>query len=138
MKFLFTRDEVLSNFKLFSSWEEKYLYIIELGESLPKMPSCLYSTKNLIIGCQSNVWVYLKKDVKNIIKLYGDSDTLITKGFIAIILIFYNGLTIKECIAFDIYFYLKKISLMNNLTYSRVEGLNSIINYIFNKLKLFI
>lgn len=136
MVYSFAKEDILSNFKLCLTWEEKYLYIIELGESLPKMPNSLYSSDNLIQGCQSNVWIHLEKNTHDVVRFYGDSNTLITKGFLAIILMFYDGLTVDECIKFDIYYYLKKIALIENLTYSRAEGIHSIIDYIINKLSL--
>ena len=88
-------QEIIENFSLFTSWEEKYEYIIDLGREMKPIKDEFKKDKYLIHGCQSKVWLYCEnRDEK--LYFYGDSDALITKGIVAIIIKLYSGLTKKE------------------------------------------
>ncbi|AKC59932.1 cysteine desulfuration protein SufE [Blochmannia endosymbiont of Polyrhachis (Hedomyrma) turneri] len=131
-----TQNIVLRNFHNCINWEEKYLYIIELGNYLSSIPQSMKSEKNLIPGCQSKVWFIMKitniKNGKNIVRFYGDSESAITKGILCIIFIMYQGLTIEEIIYFDPYHFLNQLELTEHLTYSRSQGVRSILQTIYN------
>lgn len=121
------KDIFVKNFINLGSWEEKYLYLIELGLKLEKMPKIFYQDKYKIWGCQSQVWIVVSTINKNKIKFYGDSDSSIVKGFIYLVFLFYKDLTFKEILKFDIYYYINKIDLEKYISYSRSQGLESII-----------
>ncbi|MCR3754813.1 MAG: sulfur acceptor for SufS cysteine desulfurase [Candidatus Westeberhardia cardiocondylae] len=129
MKFLPNKIKLLKNFSSCVNWEEKYFYIIELGENLPKAPKNIRIPKYLILGCQSRVWIMMTNKY-NHVKLYGDSDALITKGLVSILIILYKGLTLKEIIDFEISSFLNILSLNKYLSKSRSQGLLSIIENI--------
>ncbi|BAP58671.1 SufE family protein [Candidatus Tachikawaea gelatinosa] len=131
------KKRFFKNFNCCSCWEEKYLYIIELGKELKKSKS-LYLSKNVVPGCLSKVWIDLSFEKDNKTILYGDSDAALVKGLIALIFIFYNGLKAKEILTFDIEKYLKKICINQNLTNSRIQGLYSIIKKIHVRVNEFL
>ncbi|QJC37860.1 cysteine desulfuration protein SufE [Enterobacteriaceae endosymbiont of Donacia bicoloricornis] len=128
-------NEIKNNFISCNNWEEKYLYIIELGNQIPILSRKEYSSENFIPGCQSRVWVSMKINSYNYIQFKGDSDSSIVKGLLTIIFIFYNKKTYNEIITFDIKSCFKQLNFNKYLTYSRIQGINIIIRTIKNKLK---
>ena len=122
--------EIASNFLLFDSWEEKYEYIIDLGRELPPLDEHLRSDVNIIRGCQSKVWLSCKLD-KNKCFFYGDSDALITKGLVALIIKVYSGLSKDDINKIDKDFF-DKIGLRDQLSMARTNGLNLMLNKILN------
>ncbi len=76
---------MLRNFLRCTNWEEKYLYIIELGQRLPELGDEERSPQNSIQGCQSQVWIVMRQNAQGIIELQGDSDAAIVKGLIAVV-----------------------------------------------------
>ncbi len=94
-------EELLEDLSVFDDWQERYDYIISLGRSLPAMPEEYRRPENLIKGCQSQVWVGAEvKDGRFII--HADSDSLITKGLIAIFIRLLSGLTPQEVLEADL------------------------------------
>lgn len=73
---------MLRNFLRCANWEEKYLYIIELGQRLPELRDEDKSPQNSIQGCQSQVWIVMRQNAQGIIELQGDSDAAIVKGLL--------------------------------------------------------
>ncbi|QJC37448.1 cysteine desulfuration protein SufE [Enterobacteriaceae endosymbiont of Donacia thalassina] len=128
-------NKIKNNFISCNNWEEKYLYIIELGNQIPNLSKKEYSLENFIPGCQSRVWISIKINSNNYVKFKGDSDSAIVKGLLMIIFIFYNKKTSNEIISFDIQSCLKKLSFNKYLTSSRIQGINIILKTIKNKLK---
>ncbi|BAC24502.1 ynhA [Wigglesworthia glossinidia endosymbiont of Glossina brevipalpis] len=120
----------IKNFSSCENWEEKYLYIIELGNKLSPFPEKFRKNSNLIPGCQNDSWIYLIYENTKKIKFYGDSNSLIVKGLIAIIFILHEDLKLSEILTFDVKPYFNKLSLTNYLTPSRVQGLSSISKFI--------
>ncbi|MFT8229644.1 MAG: cysteine desulfuration protein SufE [Enterobacterales bacterium] len=112
------------------SWEEKYIYIIELGRYLNKIPKFIKIDKYLVHGCQSQVWLFMYLNNEQKVKFYGDSDSSIVKGLIAIIFILYENLKINEIINVNVAEFLNSIQLTQHLTKSRSNGINAIINKI--------
>lgn len=76
------KEKLLRNFLRCANWEEKYLYIIELGQRLPELRDEDKSPQNSIQGCQSQVWIVMRQNAQGIIELQGDSDAAIVKGLI--------------------------------------------------------
>ncbi|QJC29644.1 cysteine desulfuration protein SufE [Enterobacteriaceae endosymbiont of Plateumaris pusilla] len=124
-----------TNFKRCSNWEERYLYIIELGNKIPILSQKHHSSKNLIHGCQSQVWITLKINFSNDhVSFKGYSDSSIVQGLLAIIFIFYNNKTYNKIINFDIQSCFKQLSLDKYLSLSRLQGIDIIINTIKKRL----
>nr|WP_067568269.1 cysteine desulfuration protein SufE [Candidatus Hoaglandella endobia] len=124
------KDKLLRNFFRCSNWEEKYLYIIELGSYLPPLPLGMRTTDKLIVGCQSQVWIVMVIDTHGAVQLYGDSDAAIVKGLIAMVFIFYQGLTPAEIVTQKVRPFFKALALAQHLTPSRSQGLEAIVRAI--------
>ncbi|AKZ65997.1 cysteine desulfuration protein SufE [Candidatus Palibaumannia cicadellinicola] len=132
------KNKLLRYFSICNNWEEKYLYIMQLGKSLPPLPSGTRTKDYLISGCQSNVWIVISATDNGYIKLYGDSDAAIVKGLIAIVFIIYTGLTLTEIISLDISVLFNKLSLNKHLTPNRSQGLYAVVRAIRTKAAAFV
>ncbi|AIN47378.1 cysteine desulfuration protein SufE [Candidatus Palibaumannia cicadellinicola] len=121
------KDKLLRNFSRCHNWEDKYLYIIELGKRLPPLPSGTRTTDYLITGCQSQVWIVIETNDHGDVQFYGDSDAAIIKGLIATVFIIYNGLTLAEIIKLDISLFFHELSLIQHLTSYRSQGLEAMV-----------
>lgn len=122
-------SEILSDIEMFGDdWEAKYNYIIEMGKSLPTLPDTYKTDEYLIKGCQSRVWLKAEKE-NGLLKFYADSDALIPKGIIALLLKLVNSQPPEEITKynFDI---INKIGLQEHLSPTRANGLVSMIKYI--------
>ena len=119
------QDEIVSEFALFDDWMQKYEYMIELGKSHPLISENNKTDDNIIKGCQSKVWLHAELN-KNKINFTADSDAIITKGIIAILLRVFSGHHPKEIIESDTEF-IDKIGLKEHLSPSRANGLGSMI-----------
>jgi len=121
-------QEIIEEFSIFTDWLDKYEYLIELGKSLPIINDNGRQESNLIKGCQSRVW--LAADYREG-KIYftADSDAIITKGIISLLIRVFSGRTPKEIIDADLSF-IKEIGLQDNLSPSRSNGLVSMIRQI--------
>ncbi|EHM45668.1 MAG: cysteine desulfuration protein SufE [Yokenella regensburgei] len=127
------RDKLLRNFLRCTNWEEKYLYMIELGQRLEPLSPAEHSAENIIQGCQSQVWIVMEQGEDGIMTLRGDSDAAIVKGLIAIVFILYHQMTAKDIVAFDVRPWFEKMSLTQHLTPSRSQGLEAMIRAIRTK-----
>jgi cysteine desulfuration protein SufE len=121
--------QLIEDFELFDDWEEKYSYIIELGKRLPKLDAKEKIDKNKVSGCVSQVWLISKEEQGRIFFL-ADSDALIVKGLLAIVLRIYSGKTKEEINQIDFMDTFEQLDLKNNLTPSRSNGLFSVIKKI--------
>ncbi|MCW7029312.1 cysteine desulfuration protein SufE [Escherichia coli] len=102
MALLPDKEKLLRNFLRCANWEEKYLYIIELGQRLPELRDEDRSPQNSIQGCQSQVWIVMRQNAQGIIELQGDSDAAIVKGLIAVVFILYDQMTPQDIVNFDV------------------------------------
>jgi cysteine desulfuration protein SufE len=125
-------DELLATFDLFDDWEDRYKYIIELGDELDTLADEHKTEVNRVQGCQSNVW--LVADVKpgdpTMVDFQADSDSQIVRGLIAILMSVYNNRTPQEILSFDIRGLFEKIGLSQHLSRSRSNGFFSMVNRI--------
>ena len=122
------QENLIEDFSFFEDWTQKYEYMIELSKSLDKMDSSLKNDNNLIKGCQSKVW--LNAELKNgKINFQADSEAIITKGIIAILLMVFNDKKPDQIIKSDISF-IEKIGLKEHLSPNRANGLYSMIKQI--------
>mgnify|MGYP002622650067 CR=1 FL=1 len=123
-----TEEDIIENFSMFEQWLDKYEYLIDLGKNLDGYPEEQKTEENLIKGCQSRVWLDTSfEDGRLWFK--ADSDAIITKGIISLLISVYNGRTPGEILSSDFSF-IDKIGLRENLSPTRANGLVSMIETI--------
>ncbi len=120
-----TENEVIDSFSMFDEWLDKYEYLIELGKNLSSYPESSKTDDKLIKGCQSRVWLDYKLE-NGKIYFIADSDAIITKGIISLLISVYSGRTPEEIASSDFGF-IEKIGLKENLSPTRANGLVSMI-----------
>ncbi len=119
------QDAIIEEFSIFDEWLDKYDYLIELSDSLPAIAAEHRTDEYVIKGCQSRVWVDARiEDGK--IYYSADSDAIITKGIIALLIRVMNGRTPQEILDMELYF-IDAIGLGDNLSPTRSNGLLSMI-----------
>jgi cysteine desulfuration protein SufE len=122
------QDEIIADFELFGDWMDKYEYIIQLGKELPLIDEQYKTDDNLIRGCQSKVWLHADyRDGK--LFFTADSDAVITKGLVALVILALSGHTPKEIADAEISF-IDAIGLRNHLSPTRSNGLLSMLKQI--------
>ena len=118
-------DEIVDEFNMFDSWIDKYDYLIDLGKSLPKIDSIYKTQENIITGCQSQVWLHAEKEDNKVV-FTADSDAIMTKGIIAMLIRVLSGQKAENIINTNLDF-INKIGLNEQLSQTRANGLNSMI-----------
>lgn len=119
------QNEIIDEFSMFEDWEERYQYMIDLGKTLPLIEEKYKTEDNIIKGCQSKVWVHAEmKDDK--IVFTADSDAIITKGIIAILIRVFSNQHPKDIIDANTDF-IDEIGLKEHLSPTRANGLVSMI-----------
>jgi len=119
------QDNIVEEFSVFDDWMDKYNYLIDLGKDLPLIDE-RYKVKDFLIeGCQSKVWLYPEFD-GNVIKFSADSDAIITRGIVSMLIKVLSGRTPREIMDADLYF-IDKIGLRQNLSPTRSNGLLSMV-----------
>ena len=127
------KQAVIEEFSMYDEWLDKYEYLIELGKALEPYPEGEKTEEKLIKGCQSRVWLdYELKD--GLLYFRADSDAIITKGIISLLISVYSGRTPAE-IAADDFGFVEQIGLKENLSPTRANGLVSMIETIKNAAK---
>ncbi len=121
-------EELLEDLSVFEDWQERYEYIISLGRHLAPMPEQYRRPENLIQGCQSQVWVGTEM-AEGVFIIHADSDSLITKGLIAIFVRLLSGLTPQEVLAADLS-RLDTAGLKEHLASTRANALTTMANTI--------
>jgi cysteine desulfuration protein SufE len=123
-----TQQEIVEEFALFDEWMDKYEHIIELGKDLPLIDEQYKTDENLIKGCQSKVWLHAAlKDGKIIFT--ADSDAIITKGIVGLVIRVFSNHTPQEIIDADLFF-IDQIGLQEHLSPTRSNGLLSMLKQI--------
>ena len=121
-----TPDELIENFSYLTDWEDKYRYLIELGEGMPDFPESDKTEANKVQGCQSQVWItYSKKGDKYEFK--ATSDAIIVRGLEAVLLTFVNNKTAKEIQSLDLEKLFNQLGLQENLSPTRRNDFISMI-----------
>ena len=123
-----TIDEIISEFASFDDWMDKYNYLIEMGKSLPTLEDRYRTDSNLISGCQSRVWLHSEYK-EGIIIFSADSDAVITKGIVNLLIRVFSSHTPDEIIEAETEF-LDVIGLKDHLSPTRSNGLLSMIKQI--------
>jgi cysteine desulfuration protein SufE len=119
------QNKIIDDFSRLDGWFDKYEYLIRTGQSLPCQDECLRIERNQINGCQSKVWLRAeRKDDK--VYFTADSDALITRGILALLLRVLSGQSHQDIAACELYF-IKQTGLATNLSPTRANGLASIV-----------
>ena len=122
------QKDIIDNFLFFDDWTQKYEYIIELSKDLEFMSENLKNEDNLIKGCQSKVWLHAEM-INGKINFLADSEAIITKGIISILLNVFNNRKPQEILDSDMGF-IEKIGLKEHLSPNRANGLSSMYKQI--------
>jgi cysteine desulfuration protein SufE len=122
-------DQLAGEFSKLTSWEDRYKKIIALGKAMPDLPEELRTEDAKVKGCQSQVWLHAKLNSRGEIEFQGDSDALLVKGLVALLMKIYSGSTPEEIMTTPPDF-LKAIGFEGNLSPSRANGLFSMIKQI--------
>ena len=118
-------EEIVDEFNMFENWIDKYDYLIDLGKSLPKIDEKYKVKDNIITGCQSQVWLHAKQEDNKVVFI-ADSDAIMTKGIIAMLIRVLSGQKAEKIINTNLDF-INKIGLNEQLSQTRANGLNSMI-----------
>ncbi len=117
--------QIIEEFGYFDDWMSRYEYLIELGRSLPLIEDAYKTDAYKIHGCQSQVWLRAERDNGHVV-YKADSDALITRGLIALLIRVLNGLTPEEILAADLSF-LDRIGMKEHLSPTRKNGLSAMV-----------
>ena len=128
MKIKEIQEEIVDEFSMFDDWMERYEYIIELGKKLPLIKEDYKTDNNLIKGCQSKVWLQ-GEQTNEMIVFTADSDAILTKGIIAILIRTFSNQSAKDILEADMDF-IDEIGLKEHLSPTRANGLVSMIKNI--------
>ena len=127
-------DQILSDFEVLDEWEDRYRYIIDLGRTLKPLAPELHNEQTKVRGCASQVWLHtsisLGSGNTKVMHFLGDSDALIVKGLVALVLAIFEGKTADEVMGTDARAILAKLGLESNLSQQRSNGLNAMIDRI--------
>lgn len=122
-------EQIIDDFGVIDDWDERYRYIIELGRKMSPLPDALRSDASRVRGCASQVWLISKNDGGKL-SFVGDSDALIVRGLIALLLELYSGKTPSEVLAIDARKVLGSLGLDTHLSQQRSNGLFAMVERI--------
>ena len=122
------QEEIKEDFAMFDNWDERFEYLISLGKSLSPMQESFKTDDNIIKGCQSKVWIFAEKK-EDKLHFYADSDAIITKGIVALLMLVFSDKTPAEILEADTKF-IDEIGLKEHLSPNRANGLVSMIKQI--------
>lgn len=126
-------DDIAENLSFLDDWEDRYRYIIELGQALPPLADEERNEDNKVRGCASQVWLVTEHGVSNgqpIITYRGESDAMIVRGLVAILLALYSGRSPQDIAATDALPILDDLGLREHLSTQRSNGLAAMVNRI--------
>lgn len=129
---MMTIEQLIENFALFDTWEDRYQYLIDLGKNLPPLPQNFKTPQYKVNGCTSQVWFVPNEDQikKGIISFEGESDAYIVSGLVEILKIIYNNKTIDEVKTIHVDEIFKKLGLEGHLSPTRRNGFFSMVSRI--------
>lgn len=119
------QDELIEDFAFYGEWMEKYEYTIQLGKEVPLIDEKYKTDQFIIKGCQSKVWLY-PEVIEGKVFFKADSDAVITKGLVSLMVKVLSGHTAKEIVDADLYF-IDQIGLKEHLSPTRANGLLSMV-----------
>jgi cysteine desulfuration protein SufE len=126
-------QDIAENLSFLDDWEDRYRYLIELGQELPKLSSAEKTEANKVNGCVSQVWLAAEpktQDGQTILSYRGESDAMIVQGLVAILLALYSGRPANEIAETDAIALFDKLGLREHLTTQRSNGLVAMVNRI--------
>jgi cysteine desulfuration protein SufE len=126
----FSVKEIEETFQLLDSWEDRYSYVIDLGRKLPAFPKGEMTEANLVRGCTSQVWLIPQPGDPAEVAFLADSDALIVKGLIAILMAAYNGQSKDHVRSFDIEAFFNSLGLGEHLSPNRRNGFFAMVGRI--------
>lgn len=118
-------QEIVEEFSIFDDWMDRYQYLIEMGQDLPAMPNSLKTEANIVHGCQSQVWLAARAEQGKVF-FEADSDAIITKGLIAMLVRVLSGQPTEAILKADLGF-IDQIGMREHLSPTRSNGLNAMI-----------
>ena len=122
------QNNIVEDFSFLPQWDERYAYLIELGQKMPSLDSAYKTEENIVRGCQSNVWLH-KKCHNGKVHLQADSDSLIVKGLAAILLQILSGQPAEDVLVAELTFF-NRTGLEKHLSSQRANGLMAMIEQI--------
>lgn len=125
-----TQDELIEEFGLFDDWADKYEYLIDLGKKLLPMSESFKTEENVIKGCQSKVWLHAEKQ-GDLVVFQADSEAIIVKGMISMLIRVLSNHTPEEIIKADLYF-IDQIGMSQHLAQTRSNGLVAMVKQMKN------
>jgi cysteine desulfuration protein SufE len=126
-------QQIISDFEFLDDWEDRYRYIIELGRTLSPLPDSERTAANKVRGCASQVWLSTRverQEGQSRFRFVGDSDALIVRGLVAIVIALFDGKTVDEILATDAEALFGKLDLSAHLTAQRSNGLRALVDRI--------
>ena len=123
------QDEIIAEMSELDDWMDRYAYIIDLGNSLPPIAEEYKTPQNLIEGCQSRVWLHADMNGDGRVEFTADSDAIIVKGIISVLIEVLSGHAPKEILDADLYF-IDRIGLSEHLSPTRSNGLLAMVKQI--------
>ena len=118
---------IVTDLDFLDDWDERYRYLIDLGRRLDPLPNEAYSEANRVPGCASQVWLLMSRNADGSLSIRGDSDALIVKGLVALVLAMFDGRPMAEVAGFDAAGFFAAIGLKDHLTSQRANGLASMV-----------
>ena len=122
------QSEIVEDFSFLPDWEEKYAYLIELGQKMSPLPEAYRTEENIVRGCQSTVWLH-RECRDGVVTLASDSDALIVKGLAALLMKVYSGQRAEDILQADLTFF-ESTGLSKHLSSQRANGLMAMIEQI--------
>ena len=122
-------ETLIDDFQFLDDWEDRYRYVIELGRTLEPLGADERNSANKVLGCASQVWLVteIAGEGDPVLRFRGDSDALIVRGLIAVLLAIYSGRPASEILAVDAEAVFAKLGLREHLTSQRSNGLSSMV-----------
>lgn len=120
-------DDIVETFELLGDWEQRYRFLMEVGEQLPPMPDGLKTDDNRVKGCMSQVWVSPEEIADNRIRFHGDCDTAIIKGVLALLIQLVSDRKAEEVETLDVDEFFERLKLGEHLSPTRHFGIYAIV-----------
>ena len=122
-------EEIVEDFEFLDDWEDRYRHVIDMGKAMPALETAFQVPATKVDGCASQVWLVSNTDGDRLV-FRGDSDAMIVRGLIAVMLALYNGLTRAEILAVDAHAELARLGLNEHLSAQRSNGVRAMIERI--------
>ena len=122
-------EELVETFEFLDDWEDRYRHVIDLGKALPNMPDALKVAATKVDGCASQVWLHITIE-DGVLRFIGESDAIIVRGLIAVLITLYSGLELAKIIKINAVDELGRLGLNEHLSSQRSNGLRAMVNRI--------